>query len=236
MTEQEIIKVLGLLETAYGQKRFYADTDKKSVVYLWSVMFREDEAVEVNRAVVNCISTLQFPPTIADIKTRLAEARMAGQMTEMEAWGLVSEAVNNANGRKEAQEAFDQLPAILRKVVSKPEQLRAWRKVSDESFETVVASNVIRSYRELAKREAGYYALPIQVRDKEAWMIEAPTYEALPAPEETPKLEGEAYREAQGLQVQTSQEKLDAFLRPVTEGDIKALQFREQQKFERIFK
>ena len=189
MTENEIIKVLGLLETAYGVKKFYADTDKGKVVYLWSVIFREEDAVEVNRAVVDCISTLQFAPTIADIKQRIAQSRMEGQPTEMEAWQVVRRAVEDANSREESQTAYNNLSPILQKVVGSPSQLRAWRKVGDEDFETVVASNVMRSYRELAKREAGYYALPGQLQATQQWRIEGPKLDALPAAPEPVKFE-----------------------------------------------
>ena len=188
MTKEEIIKVLSLLEIAYGPKKFYADTNKEAVVYLWSVMFREDDATEVNRAVVNCISTLQFAPTIADIKTRIAEARMAGQMTEMEAWDLIRKASEYSNSREESKRQFDSLPPLLRKVVGSPSQLVAWRKVDDEKFETVVASNCMRSYKELAKREAGYYALPGQIQAKEEWRIEGPKENPNALPEAPKKL------------------------------------------------
>ena len=204
MTEQEIVKVLGLLETAYGVKKFYADTDKSKVVYLWSVLFREEDAIEVNRAVVDCISTLKFAPTIADIKSRMAQAKMAGQPTEMEMWQVVRKAVEDANSREEAQKIYNNLSPIFQKVVGSPSQLRAWRKVSDEQFETVVASNVMRSYKELASREAGYYALPGQLQAQQQWRIEGPQVEALPEPQplKFEKPEWMIRREEKGMEIE----------------------------------
>lgn len=188
MNAEEITKVLDLLESAYGVKKFYADTDKRKVIHLWSVLFREDEATEVNRAVVDCISTLQFAPTIADIKMRMAEAKMSGQPTEMEAWAMVRDAVNRSSSRQSATEAFNELPPAIRRCCATPTQLCLWYKLNDEQLETVVASNFQRSYRELARDRIHYYALPNQLQAQQAWRIEAPEQTALPEPEK-PKFE-----------------------------------------------
>ena len=185
MNTQEISKVLGLLETAFGTKRFYAETDKERVIYLWSVIFKDDDAIEVNRAVINCLSTLQFPPTIADIKMRMAQARMAGQMTEMEAFQRIKEAVSDVNsGRQYATDAYAELPPILKKLCGNAMQLKDWARVSSEKFETVIASNIMRSYEKLAMREADFYAMPKQLQESEQWRIEGPDLDALPAPEQ----------------------------------------------------
>lgn len=214
MTNQEIIKVLELLETAYGVKKFYADTNKEKVIWLWSVMFRDDPAIEVNRAVINCISTLQFAPTIADIKQRMAQARMAGQLTEMEVFQLVSKASEDAVDRKTAEDLFMGLPPIVQKVVGSPGQLRSWRKVSEEQFETVIASNIMRTYRELARREADYYALPEQLQRSEPWRIEAPEYTPPELPE-PPKYEEpeELNRNRKVIMTEKRQAMMEDFLR-----------------------
>ena len=204
MTSNEIVKVLELLETAYGVKKFYADTNKEKVIWLWSVMFRDDDPVEVNRAVINCISTSPYAPAISDIKTRMAEDRMAGQMTEMEAWNLVRKAVINSNSNEEAQKEFDRLPPIIQKVLGDKSPLRSWRKIDDDDFETVTASNFMRSYSTWAKREAGYYAMPEQLQQSQKWRIEAPKQEALPAPEKLKyeKPEWMIRREEKGLPIE----------------------------------
>ena len=212
MTNQEIVKVLELLETAYGAKKFYADTNKEKVIWLWSVMFRDDEAIEVNRAVINCISTLQFAPTIADIKQRIAKAKMAGQLTEMEAFHLIAKASEDATDWKTAEAKFTGLPKILQKIVGSPGQLRNWRKVSEEQFETVIASNIMRSYRELASQERDFYALPEQLQMSEQWRIEGPEYEPPQLPE-PPKYElpEELNRERKVIMTEKRQAMMEDF-------------------------
>ena len=69
----------------------------------------------------------------------------------------------------------------MKRVVVSPSQLITWRKIDEATFEGVIASNVQRSYRELARREAVYYAIPGQLQAEQQWRIEAPEEEkALP--------------------------------------------------------
>lgn len=185
MTITDIGTMLQLLEANYGSG-MYKDTNRENVLNLWTVMFEDDDPKEVAYAVKDCIATLQFPPKIADIKSRIAQNRMAGQLTEMEAWAVIRKAVEDSNSRAEADAIFEKLPKIIQRVVGSPSQLRAWRTVDDADFETVTASNCMRTYKVLAQREAGWHALPADMKDAEAWRIDGPKQDALPAGE-TPK-------------------------------------------------
>ena len=182
MTVKDIGSMLQLLEAAYGNV-LYRDANRENVLNLWSVMFADDDPAEVGVAVKDCIATLQFPPKIADIKTRIANNRMAGQMTEMEVWAIIRDAVERSTSRDEAVKIFGQMPKIVQRTVGSASQLRAWRAVEDDQFETVIASNCQRSYRVLAQREAGYHALPPDIQQAESWRLEKPKQAELPEPE-----------------------------------------------------
>lgn len=181
MTIKDIGMMLQLLEANYGNG-LYKDTDRENVINLWSVMFEDDDPAEVAIAVKDCIATLTFPPKVADIKTRISQNRLSGQMTEMEAWAIIRKATEDANSYEKAVEVYNAMPTIIQRVVCSPSQLRAWRTVEDEQFETVVCSNVLRSYRVMLQREAGYHALPSDIQKAEAWRIEAPKQAELPQP------------------------------------------------------
>ena len=162
MTPKELSAVMDRLEKYY--RNYYAGTDKKEVFAAWFEMFKDDDAAEVNRAVVAYICTNTFPPTVAGIKTLMAENRMAGQMTEMQAWQKIRDAVDFSTNQDEARKQYDQLSPLLKKLAGSPSQLISWRKVNEDTFEGVIASNVQRSYRELARREAVFYAIPGQLQ------------------------------------------------------------------------
>ena len=181
MTVKDIGLMLDLLEANFGAA-MYKDTNRPAVVKLWSAMFADDDPSEVAIAVKDCIATLRFPPKIADIKSRMAQTRMQGQMTEMEAWQIIRAAVEEAYSYERADEIFWTLPKIIQRTVGSGRQIKAWRSVEDAQFETVIASNCMRTYRELAQREAGYHALPADLQQAESWRIEPQIRAALPGP------------------------------------------------------
>ena len=190
MTSDDINTIMDLLIAAYGEKSYPIEDPKKmaKISNLWSVMFADDNPKEVLVAVKDCIATLQFLPKIADIKQRISANKLAGQMTEMEAWAIIRDAVERSTSREEAQKIFDKLPKIIQRTVGSASQLRGWRVVDDDQFETVVASNCMRTYRLLAQREAGYHALPTDIQQEEQWLIEKPKQAELPEPEKQKKV------------------------------------------------
>lgn len=182
MKPNELGMLMERLEKYY--KNFYSGTGKREVFEAWYEMFKGDSAEEVARAVAAYICIGKFAPTVADIKGLISEERMAGQMTESEAWQKIRNAVEDAVNKEEARKAYDKLPPLLKRVAGGASQLIAWRKVSEDTFEGVIASNVQRSYRELARREAVYYAIPEQLQAVQGWRVEGPKEQtALPQPE-----------------------------------------------------
>lgn len=240
ITRQNISQMMDLLVAAYGDKAFpVSQPDMMTkTVNLWSVMFAEDEPEEVLLAVKNCISTSQYAPRIADIKSRIAQSRMAGQMTEMEAWVQIRKAIKKAGTSAEANQAFSEMPQILRKVVGEPGTLKEWRGVSLDTLEGVIASNCQRSYRELAKTEATFNALPKDIQRKSSWMVSEPEPTMLPEPkpqksheERFADMDTDAaeYRRKYVLpQSQDMTDKVSAFVKPMTDAELKLMEARQK--------
>lgn len=238
MTELEFSKVMERISQYWSG--FYAKQDADEIFSIWYPLFKNDDASEVQKAVIMLVCTLKFPPTVADIKTQLAENRLEAQPTSIEAFQTISEAVSRSYNRDDATEQYKQLPPILRKLVGSPAQLISWRKVSDEAFQTVVMSAIRESYTTLAKREAKYYALPAGLQKLETWRIDTPSLEGLPEPEKPKTVdeiveESNAHASEHGMKMtQELQEKHSArvadFLKPVTKDDVKRVELREKQK------
>ena len=241
MTVKDIGVMLELLEANYGQK-FYDGVNKENVVRLWAMMFKDDDQNEVLQAVINCVNTMTYKPTIADIRKRMAQAKMGGQLTATEAFQLIHKAVNSIYDKESATKAFNGFPSIVRKVVGSPAILISWSRVSEEAFMTVVMSAIRESYRELAQREFDYYALPKKVQALESWRVDAPSQEALPEPEKQKSID-EIIEEANvraaehGMQMtpelkQKHASRVSDFLKPMTEEDLKRIEASESRKFE----
>ena len=238
MTKMELSAVMERLEEYY--RNFYFGGDKERILNAWYPMFRDDDAGEVARAVTTYICTEKYAPTIAGIKTIMADLRMAGQMTEMQAWQKVRTAIDSAGSRNDAIAAFGNLPSILQKLICNPSQLRYWRSCSDDTLEGVIASNVQRSYRELAKREAVFYAIPGQLQQEQKWRVLAPEQASLPEPEKEKTLaeayaEAEeketAFREIHGIKPNADYaSRVAAFQKPLTQDEIKAFEAKQKKK------
>ena len=197
MTIEEIGLMLDMLEANYGSN-FYAGTNKKNVLKTWAVQFANDDPKEVAEAVKTVINTCVFRPNIANIREAMANAAMKGQMTEVEAFRAIDEAVGEAYDKYRAYDAFEQLPPILRKLVGSPNRLREWRKVSNDAWQSVVMSAIRSSYRQLAAQEREYYSLPKDLRESQKWRIEAPEigdFPVLAAPKSMDDMMNDIYAE-----------------------------------------
>jgi hypothetical protein len=166
MNRKETIGIMAIIKANYPM--YYKDKSKQelqSIVNLWHEMFKDDNADLVIRAVKMFIATDNkgFPPVIGQIKNRLVELTSSEQMTEQEAWNLVKKAVGRSGWH--AEEEFEKLPPVIKKLVGSPTQLKEWALMETDSFDTVVGSNFMRSYKVKAKQIKEYETLPNDVKD-----------------------------------------------------------------------
>jgi len=157
VTRQEALAVMAMLKTAYPS--FYKDYSKEELnaaVNLWATMFSEESIQVVTEAIKALMCTLKYPPTIADVKEKIAMIKQPLMMTEMEAWQRVKAAISYYN----AGENFAELPPILQKIVGSPNVLREWALMNGEVVNSVIQSNFMRSYKAKVAQEKEYAMLP----------------------------------------------------------------------------
>ena len=162
MTRQEALAIMAMLKTAYPS--FYKDLSKEDLnaaVNLWATMFADDPAYIVTEAVKSLMCTLKYPPTIADVKEKIAAITHPQTMTEMEAWQLVRQAISYYR----AEETFAQLPPVIQKIVGSPNTLREWAQMEAETVDSVIQSNFMRSYKARVAHEKEYAMLPASTRN-----------------------------------------------------------------------
>lgn len=249
MTLQNVGVMLELLESNYGQK-FYDGVNKDSVIKTWATMFKDDDPQLVMLGVKKCINTMPYKPTIGDIRQQMSSIQMQGQMTEMEVFQAIKQAIRKADDRENATKAFNELPTICRKIVVNSSQLRDWRYVPEESFETVVASMISRSYRVVAEREVSYYSMPKDLQKLQEHLVSAPEKEALPEPKKEPTIDDmwaemerkeKEYREKHRPErTPERQNRINALLEKWNTEPIEDVQrrvdLREQRKFDLLSK
>ena len=138
----------------------------RKTAYRAARQFRNDDKNLVMAAVEAFIATdiKGFAPSIGAIKDKMATIKAAGngELTELEAWGLVMRALENS-GYNYAQE-FAKLPPVVQRCIGEPLQLHYWALMDIDTVNSVVASNFQRSYRARAAHVRELEKLPENVK------------------------------------------------------------------------
>ena len=159
MTVNETAELMEIISIAYPNfYKNYSDDKKRKAIELWATIFSEYPYALVLKALQAVISVSQFPPTIADVKAKITLLTVKPQMSEMEAWGLVKQALSNC--AYHSSEEFEELPPMIQKLVGSPETLFDWCMMDTDKLDTVVQSNFMRSWKVIAAREEATIALP----------------------------------------------------------------------------
>lgn len=166
MTFDETNTILTLLQTEYPQS--FSKMDDRAMAMklkLWASEFQYDEYKAVY-AVVRAIMSAgnrEFAPNIGTIREKLRSFSTDGELTENQAWALVSKAVSN--GIYGYKDEYAKLPPAVQSAVGRPEQLHEWALMPVDEVQSVVASNFQRSYRIVAQRERELAKIPPDVRE-----------------------------------------------------------------------
>ena len=193
MIIKSIGDVMEVLEAAYP-KHYQGQNDEQraKTIKLWAVMFVDDELAVVGAAVKAFIVTDSkgFPPSIGQIKNKMADLVRGDEMSEYEAWNLVKEAIrdggdgyyNFTTNCYSHEAAFAKLPPVLQRLVGSPNVLREWYNMKESTVESVVGSNFMRSYRARTASSREYDMLPGDVKNIAGALAHKIAMPELPAP------------------------------------------------------
>lgn len=191
MNAQETRKILKIIDGVYPA--FMRERNPEVTLTLWQRLFADEPYELVENALMAFIATdtKGFAPMPGAIKEKIRKTTMPpeSKMTEIQAWGLVLDAIRDANWH--AEEKFAGLPSDIRRLVGNPQNLRDWAMMSEAEVLTVVASNFQRSYRARMEAKDEFLSIP------EAFRISAPEEEDVPL-----KLTGEKEQEDNGNYVE----------------------------------
>lgn len=211
MTLEETGIIMDILTTAYPH--FYGGPNAPDMVKalkLWAEMFARDDVALVAAAVKATIESDDkgHPPHIGAVKAKLRLISGGDEMTEAEAWGIVSRALRNSTyGSKEE---FEKFPPVIKRLVGSPNQLREWSAMDSETVHSVVASNFQRSYKAIAQREREIAKLPPDIKALVGKIADGKRLDALP--EKKPELP----QKPEDKPVPAPREKLAAAISPGT--------------------
>ena len=180
MTRVETAKILTLLQAEYPNS--FANLDAQGMTLkqeLWCNEFANDPFDLVFTALRMYMETGErFAPNIGQIRQKMVQAKNQDEMSDGEAWSLVSKACRN--GSYGYMKEFAKLPPLIQKAVGRPEQLRDWAAMEESTVQSVVASQFQRSYRAVKERQKELDSYPPALIDMiNKMQIGVPKYEMI---------------------------------------------------------
>ena len=166
MNRSETAQIIAIMQLNYSDTfKSMSDQTLLGMVDLWQRMFAEEPAALVQAAVEAHIrtSTDRFMPNIGVIKEEIRKLTVPEQMSEAEAWTRIKKALSN--GLYGAEEEYAKLPPVLQRLVGSPSRLREWAQMDADTVESVIGSNIQRSYRAISAQEAEWAKLPAGYRE-----------------------------------------------------------------------
>ena len=151
MQRDEIVSILTILKTAYPNSyKNMTKEDAENTINLWNVMFQNDDGRVVAIAVKELINTLQFPPTIADIKNKMLELTTE-RKTPSELWGELERALKDSIYH--SKERFEELSPEVQKFVRDPAQLKEMAMMDSDVVHSVTKGQFLKQIEIIQKRE-----------------------------------------------------------------------------------
>lgn len=166
MDRIETLKIFSVIKANYSNFfKTMSKVDAEAMVALWAEMFADVDYMIVGAAVKSYIATdtTGFPPNVGQINEQIRKLTQKEQMTEQEAISLIMKATRN--GIYGAEQEFEKLPPVLQRLAGSPEQIKAWAMMDIDELQTVVSSNLMRSYRVIAKNEEVRQSLPTNIQN-----------------------------------------------------------------------
>lgn len=163
MTRENTIELLSLIKIAYP--RFYTNLtkqDAQATIDLWSAMFKECDYTLVKMATQTLINTLEFPPTIADIKNEMYQLTNHEEDTALDEWNQIKSAMQSSYDGM--SEAFNRLPYCAKKFVGSSRQLYDWATSTDFN-DGVLRGQFLKQYEVLKKRQKYNQLMSSEVRE-----------------------------------------------------------------------
>lgn len=160
MTREETVKIIRIMVDSYPN---YKPNNISETVDVWQMMLSEYTYEQVSVALKAYIlsDTNGFAPSIGQLVAKIQTIIQPKELSEMEAWALVSKAIRNSGYN--SVEEFAKLPPLVQKAIGLPDQLRTW--ALDENYnEQVVSSNFMRCYRNEVEHEKKILSMPKEVQ------------------------------------------------------------------------
>ena len=152
MNKSETVKLLKMFKVVYDT--FYIAEEEKELdiqINVWYSVFKDIDFKIIQQGAAYLFKTLRYNPKPADLWDSIEKIITPNKLTEQEATNCIINVLGDAYYRP--QKAFDSLPPLLQRLVGTPNQLKQWSLMDLDAVNSVIASNLARSYRSMEQSE-----------------------------------------------------------------------------------
>lgn len=142
----EIIKLIGICSINF--RNWPEEGKEDALISLWEKMLKDTEYFIAEAAVEKFLAESVYPPTIADIRARIADITVFREKTPIEAWGDVCHAIRRY-GHWNVEKAMNSLSGTTKKVV----ESIGFRTLCMSENEMADRAHFLKVYEVLAKRD-----------------------------------------------------------------------------------
>lgn len=171
MNRDEAKKIVMIIASTYPN---FKPNNMSMIVDSWHFFLTDYDYNDIAIALKTYVNTSGsgFAPSVDQLIAMTKKPKELTELTEAEAWDLVSKAIRNS--AYHAEEEYDKLPSSVQRAIGSASQLRSWAIGDESSLETVVASNFQRSYRSMVSRQRDLESLPAEARARlESFQLKA---------------------------------------------------------------
>lgn len=163
MNKKEVAQILAILKEYYPKD--FVSTDLQTKVEAWHLILQDYDYKLTQSAVVSFVSSdlNGFMPSVGQIVDKINKLTSKKQLTENEAWDMIYKAI--CNSAYNSVEEFNKLPLEIQRAIGSPNMLKSWAMVDLNEVNTVIQSNVMRSFKTAQKQQKEYDALPQNIKE-----------------------------------------------------------------------
>jgi hypothetical protein len=145
MKQSDVVKLIGILSINY--KNFPESGKLEMVTGLWTKMMGNVDYYVAEAAVEKYLAESVYPPTIADIMTRIADITVIKEKTAIEGWDDVKTAIRKFGWYNE-KGAMESLDGTTRRVI----ESMGFKTLCVSEDEMADRAHFLKVYDTLAKR------------------------------------------------------------------------------------
>lgn len=146
MKRADIIRLVGICSANY--RKWPEEGKEEATIILWLKMLGDVELFIAEAAIEKYMAESVYPPTVADIRSRIADITVFKEKTAIEAWGDVQIAIRKFGWYNE-KSAMQSLGGVTHKVI----ESMGFKTICISENEMADRAHFLKVYDTLAARE-----------------------------------------------------------------------------------